>query len=390
MKININKFKILIFIFSINIYMLLYLAKIYTFMYENDDIRLIIVLVMTVIVVAGAINIIFIKKRISKTYLTFVIYFIYITIMILFREKLNTTALISCLVFPLVFISSFTLFRKSNQLSELIKYQYIIFLVFFALHFYVRLILNINNGLVINTIYYQVMLLPFILVIPNTKLKRLGIILLISSVLYSMKRAAFISVAFSLLVYLIYQKDEVLNNKMFNTLKKISVVGIIIAILLSINELIGSRLGTDIFSRIISISDDGGAGRLNIISVLLNQLKTNSFDQWFLGHGYNTTAIYTGGLTAHNDFLEMLFNFGGFGLLLYIALYFVLIKQSIVFRKAKYRYLASFNASIVLFFTTTMFSHLIFVPTYVGYLSLFWSFCIVDFDNNRCKLSKDV
>lgn len=379
-KLDLKKLKFWFIIYSINLYLLLYVAKVYELPFQNDNLRLVITLMLCIFILSDAFKIVLAKKIISKTYFIFLIYFFYILLMVLLGNGFDKTALISTLFFPVVFLSSYFALKRVTAPPSARKIHFLMLIILFMLYFYTRFVSQLNNGLVINSVYYQVLLLPFMLTIDQLRTRYAGILLILASTLFSMKRAAFITSLLSLIIYKISKTK--LHKKSINFFKILFII-ILIFILNYFNKFILSIYNYDIFTRLWSIVDDGGAGRLDIALIIINQLKNSNLYELFLGHGYNSTVLVTGGLTAHNDFLEIIFDFGICGLLVYLGIYFMLIKYAVKFRVAKYKYSAAFNSSIVIFFSMSLLSDLIFVPTYVAYLSLFWSFCISDYENNK-------
>ncbi len=381
MNFDIRNIKLWITVQSINIYLILYIAIVYELPFQNNNIRLVIMLFLCLFALFGIFQYIFIKHKINRLYAVFLIYFIYIALMVLSSEGINTTVLISTLFFPIVFLSSYYVFNKTRVLQRVINSQFVLLIIFFVLYFYARFVLVLNNGLVINSVYYQVLLLPFVLLMNQSRIRNIGILLILTTTLFSMKRTALIAILISLFIYYLTKNREKLKKTV--SIKKIFSIVTLIFILIYLNKLTASILGNDIIMRLLSVFDDNGAGRFSIVNTILSQMKLNSFSDLMLGHGYNATALVTGGLTAHNDFIEILYDFGVFGLLLYLAIYIVLIKYAITFKRAKFKYTAAFNASISMFLVISLFSHLIFIPTYVASLCLFWSVCICEYENER-------
>lgn len=390
-RINTRKIGLLFFIISINFYLILYIGKVYNLFIVNDLIRTIIIGALCVVVLISTFKFILVTKEINIAYAVFLLYFIYILVWTLLREQFNTTVLITSLFFCLVFLASYAIFTniKSEEDFKIVKKaQFFMLVVFFMLYFYIRLVGNLNNGMVINSIYYQVLLLPFILIIDKPIIKRIGVALIIASVLFSMKRTAFIAVTLVLLIYFFSKKKSNLNlNKI---VKRIFSSILLLLSLLFFIKSTSFFSENNIFDRFSTLVEDRGAGRLDIWIILFNEIKESSFIDLFLGHGIYTSSLVTGGFTAHNDFIEMLWSYGIGGLILYIGIYTVLIWYAIILKQRKYEYSSLFSASVLFFLIISLFSHLVFVPTYVAYLSLFWSFCICNYKNKKQYSKKSI
>uniref|UniRef100_UPI001F2CA5E0 hypothetical protein n=1 Tax=Peribacillus psychrosaccharolyticus TaxID=1407 RepID=UPI001F2CA5E0 len=155
---NFNKLKILILIFLVNIYLLLYIAKIYEFSFVNDNVRFIIMLLLSFVIAISMFKMIAVNKKINLAFAVFLSLLFYVLIVTLMREQFNPTPLMSTLFFPIVFLASYAIFKKSKNLSIIKKYQFIMLILYGAMYLYVRLITNTNHGMVLNSIYYQVLL----------------------------------------------------------------------------------------------------------------------------------------------------------------------------------------------------------------------------------------
>ena len=80
------------------------------------------------------------------------------------------------------------------------------------------------------------------------------------------------------------------------------------------------------------------------------------------------------GFSAHNDFLEVVYDFGIIAFILYICLHLNLIIY--ISRLFKYRseYTASFAVSYVLFLTSSLVAHTYIYIYYMSIFCLFWAF----------------
>ncbi|WP_377887503.1 O-antigen ligase family protein [Alkalihalobacillus sp. R86527] len=387
MILNINKIKFWILLNSLNIYLVLYVAKVYQLPFANDNIRLITTIILCTFAFFGIFEMVFIKQELSKVYSVFLGYFIFIFCMNIYLGQFNLTDLMTSLFFPIIFLSSYAIFKKNRSIDiigEIKKNQFIMLLVYFILYSFVRLVANVDYGMVTNSIYYQVLLFPFLLLIRKSSIRNIGIMLVITSILFSMKRAAFIAIVVALLVYLITQNSSSIK-KQFSKTRKAITLAVLMIIIYIVNIFISLFNDTNIFNRFESITDDGGSGRLEILSIMIYQIKTSGFYDVIFGHGVFTSSEVTGGFASHNDFVEMLWSYGIGGLFIYLFIYGYLIHLAIKFIRNKYRYSAVFNASISLFFVLSLFSQLIFIPTYIGYLCLFWSFIISDYEKGFNK-----
>jgi O-antigen ligase len=128
-----------------------------------------------------------------------------------------------------------------------------------------------------------------------------------------------------------------------------------------------------VLERLESMAEDQGSGRLDIYSETIKYIANSTPWQTLMGHGYvSTRDILASGKSAHNDWLEVQFDFGAVGLLLYALLHACLIRKSHSLIRGRSPLAAAFAASYALFFFMSMTSHLIIYPTYYLFLVAFW------------------
>ncbi|WP_268254230.1 O-antigen ligase family protein [Clostridium cadaveris] len=231
-------------------------------------------------------------------------------------------------------------------------------------------------------------MLPFIYSLDNLILKSIGIICILFSVLISMKRTAFIATIISLLIYVFMEKRKK-DSKYSSKIRKIPIIlAVLIMFFIVYNYTLD--LGFNVFSRVASIKSDGGSNRFIIFRLVnISILKNNIFETLW-GNGYNAVALMTGGLSAHNDFLEIFYDFGIVGFIFYIFMYFILIRYAVTFKRKNYKYSAAFSSSIYILLCVSLSSHLIFIPTYIAFLGLFWGLCIYDYENRTLNIEETI
>ena len=90
-----------------------------------------------------------------------------------------------------------------------------------------------------------------------------------------------------------------------------------------------------------------------------------------LGHGYNMVIDKLPfGYSAHNEYLEILFDFGILGAMIYLSVLFSIIRLSM---KAKHRRFQSvIFMSLLICLIMGLGTHLTLFPTFIICFSLFW------------------
>jgi O-antigen ligase len=126
-------------------------------------------------------------------------------------------------------------------------------------------------------------------------------------------------------------------------------------------------------SRFSSIAEDGGSGRSGIYREVLQIQAESDIWNWIIGNGYNTVAQKTSQLlSAHNDWQEVLYDYGLVGLFIYITLHLLLVQKIRSLVQSKNEYAPVLAMSYVMFLLMSLTSHLIIYPTYFLYLVALW------------------
>ena len=171
----------------------------------------------------------------------------------------------------------------------------------------------------INSIYYIIMFLPFVLDVKKSTLKAVLVLLITFCVLISLKRTAFFALVFSLSGYFIVEYSSRMKKKkkrLYLLLGSLLVAGLMMYLYNYLVEV----LNLDIMVRMNNLKSDWGSGRNIIYEDVWAAIKSTSFMERFFGYGYNGVFLTNAASSsAHNDFLEVLYDYGLFGFALYIS-----------------------------------------------------------------------
>lgn len=213
------------------------------------------------------------------------------------------------------------------------SYATIIFL--YCIVFSITYIKNVANGTYItlsaalNTIYSMCLLLPLVITIPKKPLRLFLISLIIILTIVSHKGSLFIAIIGTLLI------SYLLNSKR----KSLRIIGLPIIgfmVYYGMDFVIRHFTGFGLYyNYILRDIDSGGNGRTIIYTNVLNAIHNSDLISKLFGHGFNAvaSASFNSGLGAHNDFLEILYDYGILGLILIIAVLYVLIKWMVILIK---------------------------------------------------------
>lgn len=154
-----------------------------------------------------------------------------------------------------------------------------------------------------------------------------------------------------------------------------------IAVLAFSFQHLAGAFGLDWTARMGYLAESGGSGRLIIWSNVFAALAAQDFPYWFLGHGYGALAIDV--RWAHNDFLEILYDFGLIALAIYVMFVARIVSIFLEMKRLRYRHFAAFAASLVWAVAGAMNDVLINYPYWFLAIAMFWGITIADFENAK-------
>jgi len=239
----------------------------------------------------------------------------------------------------------------------------------------------------LNVVYYILFMLPIVLMGENKIIVGIGIIINILAVLLSGKRGALIAVLVAVLIWAWTENTGKITVK--KLLKTLLYIGLAVAATFAVFSLV-DRLGLNILDRMGSFlsGEDDGSGRVDIWMVFWKHMKKDSFLYNFFGRGYNATKLNPtlkdlGMSWAHNDFLQILFDYGVVGFLLFATFVVRLFKAAGEMRKHKYRYYRQFFISLIVFLLCCSYSMVTLNPQWFLAMAAFWGIVIGDFEQER-------
>lgn len=220
-----------------------------------------------------------------------------------------------------------------------------------------------REDVVNNMAYMFTVMIPFVFLIKRRVVASSALVIILLFVIQGAKRGAIIISAVGALVYLYYFLFRMKSNNSIFTyvFSFIAAIGLLFFLYhnMASNEFLINRMG--------AISE-GGSGRDRIYKTLLFEwYNSDSIVNYLFGFGFASTIFKSGsGHLAHNDWLELLTNFGLVGVFLYLSLFVLMIKIALDFEVDKYKYM--FLCLIAMWFFTTLFS-----MVYTSYSGVFYS-----------------
>jgi len=223
----------------------------------------------------------------------------------------------------------------------------------------------------VSHVYYIILLLPWILTFKNKTVKNLLLLLTIIVTVLSAKRGAILTVGLIAIIYLYFDYIVFMRG-----VKKIYgvVIGMVLGLLIVYSFIYLNDINDGyLLQRFENVEEDKGSGRLYIYEEVLHLYDRLPWEMKLFGASHNSVIKTTSvGLSAHNDYLEVLYDYGIIGFFLLISFLLIIIRNTRHLYRIRSRVFVAYFASLIIFLIMTMVSHLILYPTYIIYLASFW------------------
>ena len=218
----------------------------------------------------------------------------------------------------------------------------------------------------INSIYYCVLLLPLCYMVDKKIIKYSMLFIAALLTVISGKRTALISVILCGFLPPLLEKDSKRRGKKTGAMVILMIVCIA---LVYVSEYLSKSIDITIIERMQSLQEDGGSGRTTTYELVWEAFKSSNIIKQLIGHGYNAVFLDRVSISsAHNDFLEVLYDYGSVGLVLYTSLLITFIRNAVKLRAEQCESFAAYTAAILIYLTLSCVSHLIIYPTYIVFL----------------------
>lgn len=339
-------------------------------------------LIQVALILSGIITYIYYIKNYdlnNPTLNTFLLFGLYIWILSFFSlPNLSFSNLYYFLVVPfgpMVMLLFYYLGVKSNIKTS----SWIYIISFFIIAYLVSTrrvdyftMISESKGMVANA-YYVIGLLPLVLVFIKSKYRVIPFVIAVIVVLLSGKRAGMLAAALMIIFY--FTSFSIKEFK--KTLRSVIGLSLIMIIVYYVFTYLNSSFELNTLNRLQSLETDGGSGRDVRWKAIINTVSNSNIINFLFGHGHRSTAIYFRG-EAHNDFLQVLFEYGLFALFLYISFFTSLLRSSYLMFKTKYPYAKNFFISIIAALFLAMFSFFIIEPRYITAIAITWGLLLAD------------
>lgn len=274
-------------------------------------------------------------------------------------------------LFMFLFMNVYTCVNKNT--SAVLYTMYIVgvlLAVYYFLNYKNNIYYNIEKQS--NTSYTVLYLLPIMLSVPKKWLRYVAMALVVLVVMFSLKRGGFIAVILGLVVYFYISQIKMKGRKL--KIWGVLLFGVISYLIYYLTIRVNNEvLGDMLFNRMLIIEETGGGGRMSIYENIINLFVTSHPLNILFGHGWCGTerdTIYH--LTAHNDFLEVLYDFGVIAFVLYFSVIIQLFKLEKKLIRNGSEFAPAFGTSVAIFLANSMVSHIWIYCQYLLIFAVFW------------------
>ena len=236
----------------------------------------------------------------------------------------------------------------------------------------------------ISTAYYTLFFLPFALLSEKKVIKWGGTVLVLYTLLLCMKRTGFIAFVAGIVVYILVEYRSAPKGSK----KRASVLlGGLLALTAMYFFIMENTRGTfSVIDRLLSTGQTSNEGREDVWPVVISMIRHSDIIALIFGHGFDTVIENSQlALSAHCDFLEVIYDYGVSGLLLYLTFYKRLWNGFIKMYRQGSELAAPMSFTFVTAFVVSLFSHLIIFPTYFLGFCLFWGLAMGNVDSEEAN-----
>lgn len=236
----------------------------------------------------------------------------------------------------------------------------------------------------ISTAYYTLFFLPFALLSEKKVIKWGGTVLVLYTLLLCMKRTGFIAFVAGIVIYILVEYRSAPKG---SKKRAFVLLGGLLALTAMYFFIMENTRGTfSVIDRLLSTGQTSNEGREVVWPVVISMIRYSDIIALIFGHGFGTVIENSPlALSAHCDFLEVIYDYGVSGLLLYLTFYKRLWNGFIKMYRQGSKLAAPMSFTFVTAFVVSLFSHLIIFPSYFLGFCLFWGVAMGSVDSEEAN-----
>lgn len=227
---------------------------------------------------------------------------------------------------------------------------------------------------IVNIVAFAMLTIPFIMMLKSTTIKWIVLFVILLATLVSSRRIATICLIASVLLSIPNsqpkQVDKKRKSKGLYTIIIIALLGYFTYIIVTgdLQEFFELTL-----YRFQNADNSQGSGRIPLWNAVISAWGNNSVLDWIFGHGYlGVGKIVRDHTASHNEFLEIITDFGIIGLFLYVSFHLRIISRMFYLYSKMSPYRFSYTASYIIFFMYSLLGNVIIYPAYALPIFFYW------------------
>lgn len=284
---------------------------------------------------------------------------------IMFLNHASMADTVQTLLWPLIFETTYLCCYQRVHRALAMKKMYFGIAAVGAYYF---LTTRLGADSQTNTIYFCFLTLPWLIYYAKSRNAIILLVFFTSLALLSMKRSVMLA---SVLMWLFFflQRLESKRNIIY-TVILFSALFIGISV---IYDRLDSQFGGRLTERVNREETDEGHDRMAIWNLTFMMIQESSAERLITGHGhFGVKKNSFLEISAHNDFLEVIYDYGLVIFFLYLCLWWHVIRRCYWLYKQKSSLFLPYGVTLSIFIVMSMVSHLILYANYFNYLVMFW------------------
>ena len=306
------------------------------------------------------------------------IYWIVIMPILMYIDRVQVSDIIKTFLWPLLFETTYLCCRWNVLRGDTLKK---VFYGIAIVGFSYFIVTRTGVAHQTNTIYFCFLTIPWLLY--NTSKRNSLIIMVVFSffVLLSLKRSPMLAMVVMWSFYFLFGMRR--NRQIFYTIA-ISIV--VLVGLYYAYDMIDERMGGLLSERVNKEETDTGKSREAIWILTTTMIQQSSPIELIRGHGhFGVRRDSWLEISAHNDFLEVIYDYGLIIFFLYLCLWGHVVRRAYKLFRIRSPLFLPYSASLGIFIVMSMVSHLILYATYFNFLVMFWAMteALVETENKK-------
>ena len=299
------------------------------------------------------------------------IWMIWVSLSALLISRNHFLTLIRVSIWTTSYFAAYILARSNRKaIDSIVKVFVIIYIISFFFFWQGKIVQSVEFKYgfesTSNAIYCLVTIIPILMLLKKKWLVLIIMLLTFVSTIFSGKRGATLILLFTL----VPQLKSIFSKKKKSTGRTVLMIVLVVALTYLLFYVSQNVLSGTLMNRFAD--DETGSGRTFIWLRTLNAFDSSAFFEQLFGHGYYAVNSLGEASAAHNDFIEVLYDYGLLGLLIYTLIHVYLVVKTFKLRKSKKLLFLPYMVMYMVFFIMSMVSILIVQQRYLIYMAVFW------------------